>query len=455
MNPQSSEKEIFSVSRLVRETRAVLEGSFPLIWVSGEISNLAQPASGHIYFSLKDEVAQVRCAMFRMKRQQLRFRPENGQQVLIHARVSLYEARGEFQLITEHMEAAGEGALRLAFEQLKQKLANEGLFDRANKRPLPLPPKQLGIITSPSGAAIRDLLSVLKRRFPALPVVIYPVQVQGNEAAEQIIRMLKLAAKRTECDLLILSRGGGSLEDLHAFNDEALARAIRSSPIPVITGIGHEIDFTIADFVADRRAPTPSAAAELVTPDQQDWQKRLALLARRLHHRQAESLQQLQGRCDALQKRLNNQHPKQRLQQHAQRVDEITDRLNKRIQLNLLQLSQRVDRLEAKLARHTPDKRVEGLLQKNTNLSERLHRAIKLYVNQQQTKLRQLARDLHNLSPLNTLGRGYAILSRPLDGTIITVANEVSIGEKLQARLHQGKLICQVIEQKNEWPKKD
>lgn len=434
------------MSRLVRETRAVLEGSFPLLWVSGEISNLAQPASGHIYFSLKDEIAQVRCAMFRMKRQRLRFQPENGQQVLIRAKVSLYESRGEFQLIAEHMEPAGEGALRLAFEQLKQKLAAEGLFDSENKRALPFPPKQLGIITSPSGAAIRDLLAVLKRRFPALPVVIYPVQVQGTEAAGQIVRMLQLAGQRNECDLLIISRGGGSLEDLQAFNDEALARAIRNSSIPVVTGIGHEIDFTIADFVADQRAPTPSAAAELVTPDQQDWLDRLALLAKRLRLRQGQKIQQLQERCESFKKRLDTQHPRQRLQQRAQRVDELTERVNQRFQFKLLQLHQKLERLLTRLARQAPDKRIEGLIEKNSNYNERLQRAIKLHLKQQQTRLNQLARDLHNLSPLNTLGRGYAIVSRASDGMIITSSNEVSIGEKLQARLRQGKLTCQIIE---------
>ncbi|MCG7868769.1 MAG: exodeoxyribonuclease VII large subunit, partial [Candidatus Thiodiazotropha taylori] len=317
-------REIFSVSRLVRETRAILEASFPLLWVSGEISNLAQPASGHIYFSLKDEAAQVRCAMFRMKRQRLRFQPENGQQVLIRAKVSLYEARGEFQLIAEHMEPAGEGALRFAFEQLKQKLAAEGLFDTEQKKPIPVPPKQLGLITSPSGAAVRDLLSVLKRRFPALPVIIYPVQVQGEDAARQIVQMLKLAERRQECDLLILSRGGGSLEDLQAFNEEQVARAIHQLSIPVVTGIGHEIDFTIADFVADRRAATPSAAAELVTPDQLEWQQRLHAVTRRLKQNQQQRLQQLQQHFSALLKRLQIQHPKRRLQQQAQRLDELS-----------------------------------------------------------------------------------------------------------------------------------
>ncbi|MCG7942069.1 MAG: exodeoxyribonuclease VII large subunit [Candidatus Thiodiazotropha taylori] len=442
-------REIFSVSRLVRETRAILEASFPLLWVSGEISNLAQPASGHIYFSLKDEAAQVRCAMFRMKRQRLRFRPENGQQVLIRAKVSLYEARGEFQLIAEHMEPAGEGALRFAFEQLKQKLAAEGLFDTEQKKPIPVPPKQLGLITSPSGAAVRDLLSVLKRRFPALPVIIYPVQVQGEDAARQIVQMLKLAERRQECDLLILSRGGGSLEDLQAFNEEQVARAIHQLSIPLVTGIGHEIDFTIADFVADRRAATPSAAAELVTPDQLEWQQRLHAVTRRLKQNQQQRLQQLQQHFSALLKRLQIQHPKRRLQQQAQRLDELSDRLSRQFQFNLLQKHQRIDRLHTRLARQTPEQRLKRLMQQTANLEQRLHRAVTQRLNREQTRFTQLGRDLHNLSPLNTLGRGYAIVSSPTTNAIITDAAEVELGDELQARLHKGSLICQVVKKKD------
>ncbi|ODB92184.1 exodeoxyribonuclease VII large subunit [Candidatus Thiodiazotropha endoloripes] len=449
MNQQSpannGTREIFSVSRLVRETRAVLEASFPLLWVSGEISNLAQPASGHIYFSLKDEAAQVRCAMFRMKRQRLRFRPENGQQVLIRAKVSLYEARGEFQLIAEHMEPAGEGALRIAFEQLKQKLATEGLFDSEQKKPIPVPPKQLGLITSPTGAAVRDLLSVLKRRFPALPVIIYPVQVQGEDAARQIVQMLKLAEQRQECDLLILSRGGGSLEDLQAFNEEQVARAIHEVSIPVVTGIGHEIDFTIADFVADRRAATPSAAAELVTPDQLEWQQRLHAVTRRLKQNQQQRLQQLQQHFSALLKRLQIQHPKRRLQQQAQRLDELSDRLSRQFHVNLLQKHQRVDRLHTRLARQTPEQRLKRLVQQTTSLEQRLHRAVTQRLNREQTRFTQLGRDLHNLSPLNTLGRGYSIVSSPTTDAIITDASDVELGDELQARLHKGNLICQVV----------
>ncbi|MEW8312847.1 MAG: exodeoxyribonuclease VII large subunit, partial [Candidatus Thiodiazotropha taylori] len=426
----------------------ILEASFPLLWVSGEISNLAQPASGHIYFSLKDEAAQVRCAMFRMKRQRLRFRPENGQQVLIRAKVSLYEARGEFQLIAEHMEPAGEGALRFAFEQLKQKLAAEGLFDTEQKKPIPVPPKQLGLITSPSGAAVRDLLSVLKRRFPALPVIIYPVQVQGEDAARQIVQMLKLAERRQECDLLILSRGGGSLEDLQAFNEEQVARAIHQLSIPVVTGIGHEIDFTIADFVADRRAATPSAAAELVTPDQLEWQQRLHAVTRRLKQNQQQRLQQMQQHFSALLKRLQIQHPKRRLQQQAQRLDELSDRLSRQFHFNLLQKHQRIDRLHTRLARQTPEQRLKRLMQQTANLEQRLHRAVTQRLNREQTRFTQLGRDMHNLSPLNTLGRGYAIVSSPTTNAIITDAAEVELGDELQARLHKGSLICQVVKKK-------
>jgi exodeoxyribonuclease VII large subunit len=380
-----------------------------------------------------------------MKRQKIRFRPDNGLQVLIRAKVSLYEARGEFQLIAEHMEPAGEGALRFAFEQLKQKLAAEGLFNSEHKREIPVPPKQLGLITSPTGAAVRDLLSVLKRRFPTLPIIIYPIQVQGEDAPRQIVQMLKLAEKRQECDLLILSRGGGSLEDLQAFNEEQVARAIYNCRIPVVTGIGHEIDFTIADFVADRRAPTPSAAAELVTPDQLEWQQRLYTIARRLQQNQQQRLQQLRQQHSTLIKRLQIQHPKRRLQQQAQRLDEMSDRLTRQFQFNLLQKSQRLDRLHTRLARQTPEQRLKRLIQQITNLDQRLYRAVKQRLNLEQTRFTHLGRDLHTLSPLNTLGRGYAIVSFPTTNTIVTDTAEVEIGDKLQTRLHKGKLICQVL----------
>ncbi|MCU7844095.1 MAG: exodeoxyribonuclease VII large subunit [Candidatus Thiodiazotropha sp. (ex Monitilora ramsayi)] len=444
--PSTPERDIFSVSRLVRETRAVLEGSFPLLWISGEISNLAQPASGHIYFSLKDEAAQVRCAMFRMKRQRLRFQPQNGQQVLIRARVSLYEARGEFQLIVEQMEPSGEGALRLAFEQLKAKLSDEGLFDAENKIGLPSLPKQVGIITSPSGAAIRDLLTVLRRRFPALPVVIYPVQVQGDEAPVQIVKMLQLANQRKECDVLILSRGGGSLEDLQAFNDESVARAIHHSQIPIVSGVGHEIDFTIADFVADHRAPTPSAAAELVTPDQQVWRQGLVGLSQRLSRYQQRKLQQLKESVNGLERRLSKQHPMQRLQQHAQRLDELGVRLRRGMHLNLLQRARGLEQLQTRLTAQSPTHRLEKLAHNYQTLDERLKRTMTQRLEQAKSRLGQVVRDLHTLSPLNTLSRGYAIVSRQEDGGIVRSYTEVKPGENVTARLSQGSLTCRVLD---------
>lgn len=441
-----TKREIYSVSRLVRETRAVLEGSFPLLWVEGEISNLARPASGHLYFSLKDEVAQVRCAMFRMKRQRLRFQPTNGQQVLIRARVSLYEARGEFQLIAEHMEPAGEGALRLAFEQLKEKLAAEGLFDAANKKPLPLLPKQIGLITSPSGAAIRDLLSVLGRRFPAIPIVVYPVPVQGDEAPEKIVRMLQVANLRQECDLLILSRGGGSLEDLQAFNDERVARMIHASEIPVMSGIGHEIDFTIADFVADLRAPTPSAAAEHATPDQFEWRRRLQRLLRQLGTHVNQRIGNAHHQLDKLEQRLLRQHPRQRLTQRTLRLEEISQRLLQAQQHRQMRLGSRLQSLQMRLEHQSPASRMESLQIKLTNLQARLQRCMGERVRQRQTRLAQLSRDLHNLSPLNTLQRGYAIATRHADGQVLRTATQITAGEQAEIRLSQGGLLCKVLE---------
>lgn len=439
------QRDIYSVSRLVRESRAVIEGSFPLLWVEGEISNLARPASGHIYFSLKDEAAQVRCAMFRMKRQRLRFQPENGQQVLLRVRISLYEARGEFQLIADHMEPAGEGALRLAFERLKAKLAEEGLFDDAQKKQLPVLPTQIGLITSPSGAAVRDLLTVLRRRFPAIPVVIQPVPVQGTEAPAKIIRAIQLANRRQECDLIILSRGGGSLEDLQAFNDEGVARAIYASEIPLISGIGHEIDFTIADFVADLRAPTPSAAAEHASPDQYEWRNRYTSLSTQLRNLLLRHLHEARGKTDNLQGRLLRQHPQQRLLQQNQRLDELTQRLTQSEAYRRMQLRSRLDNLQSRLNSQSPLLRLERLKFQSKSLHERLYRNLNQRLEQQRNRLSQLARNLHTLSPLNTLNRGYAIVSRAEDGRILRAASETQPGDQTRVRLAQGQLLCEVL----------
>ncbi|NOX42353.1 MAG: exodeoxyribonuclease VII large subunit [Gammaproteobacteria bacterium] len=436
------EREIYSVSGLTQIVREILEDNFPLIWLEGEISNLAKPSSGHIYFSLKDESSQVRCAMFRMRNRILNFTPENGMQVLVRARVSLYEARGEFQLIIEHMEESGDGALRRAFEKLKLKLANEGLFDEENKQALPQLPKSLGVITSPSGAAIQDILSILERRFPSIPVKIYPVPVQGKEAAKNISSMIQYACQQKQCDVLILSRGGGSLEDLWAFNDESVARAIYKCTIPVVTGIGHEIDFTIADFVADQRAATPSAAAELVSPDRLEWLQGLNHLEKQLHKIILQLLNQKSQILDYLQKRL--QHPGRRLQMQAQRIDELEQRLSNAQFVQLRHINSHLNTVFARLNQHTPIHKLRHYKSQHDNISHRLKIAIKQSIYAKKQLIANTSRALDAVSPLATLGRGYAIVRKWPDQTLIQTSRNVSLGDKIEARLKNGRLICNV-----------
>ena len=440
-------RDIYSVARLVSEARGVLDQSFPSIWVRGEVSNLALPASGHAYFSLKDEAAQVRCAMFRSKRLLLGFRPENGQQVLVRARVSLYEPRGEFQLVVDYMEPGGEGALRLELERLKRRLAEEGLFDESRKRPLPAFPRQVGLITSPSGAAVHDLLTVLGRRFPALPVLIYPTQVQGATAPAALIAALNLANRRAECEVLILARGGGSLEDLSAFNDEALARAIRASPIPVVTGVGHEVDITIADLVADRRAATPSAAAELVAPSAEHLGQRLATLHGRLCHLEGRLLAAARQRLAAVQRGLTLLHPAARLESRAQRLDELerrlTDGLARRLSSARAALSPRL----LALAAASPVRRIERATAAVEGLLRRLTWAATQDRTRRQERLARAVTGLEARSPLATLARGYAIVTRLPDGRILRDPAEAPPGTLIEARLAGGPLRARVEHQ--------
>ena len=438
-----TQREIFSISRLNREARAILEGHFPLIWVEGELSNLARPSSGHLYFSLKDEQAQVRCAMFKMRNHLLGFKPDNGMQVLARARVSLYEGRGEFQLIIEHLEEAGDGALRRAFDQLKHKLATEGLFDVAHKKSLPILPRCIGVVTSPTGAALRDILSVLKRRFPAIPVLVYPVPVQGQGAAEKIAAAIRSASRRQDCDVLIVSRGGGSLEDLWAFNEEIVARAIFDCVLPVVSGIGHEIDFTIADFVADRRAATPSAAAELVSPDQADWQQQLRGYELRLAQQLRALLDRHRQRLNWLEQRLQQQEPRRRLRQQAQRLDELEQRLKFAVLARLRHNAARLTQGLARLQRHTPAQRLVQLHSHIAQLTQRLHAALRLQLSQRRGQLTGLARALDAISPLATLGRGYALVTRT-DGKLLRRVVDVQAGEQVVARLAEGRLLCRV-----------
>src|SRR5687768_7295895 len=319
---------VLTPSQLNTLARDLLEGTFPLIWVEGELGNVSRPSSGHLYFVLKDERAQVRCAMFKPKSSWLKFIPREGVHVLARGRLTLYEARGEYQLVLDHMEEAGEGALRRAFEEMKAKLAAEGLFESERKRPLPPFARRIGVITSPSGAAVRDVLSVLARRFPLVEAEVLPVQVQGAAAAPQIVRMLQRAAASGRYDAILLTRGGGSLEDLWSFNDERLARAIAACPVPVVSAVGHETDFSLSDFAADLRAPTPSVAAELLVPNRRDLLSRLRVLQQRMVTTHAHRLRQAMQRADRAALRLQALRPQARLEMLRRREQEAARRLH-------------------------------------------------------------------------------------------------------------------------------
>ncbi len=431
-------KDVYTVSRLNLEVRSVIESSYPPLWVEGEISNLARPRSGHIYFSLKDDSCQVRCAMFRMANRQLEFDPEDGMQVLANARVSLYPERGEFQLIVQYMEEAGAGALRRAFEALKQRLAAEGLFDEEKKRPLPEFPDTIGVVTSPTGAALRDILHVVRRRHPGIRVVIYPVPVQGAQAAREIVRMIGVAGARGECDVLILARGGGSIEDLWAFNDELLARAIRACPIPVVTGIGHEVDFTIADFAADRRAPTPSAAAELVTPDVRHLITRIAGSRQRLIQLMAALIRNQRENLDWLSKRLLL--PRRRLLDLTQRVDELSLRMNRSARGVPVSRRAALAALNARLSARHPASQIELNRARHADLRRRLTDFTRRRLSDARARVSETTRALNSISPLGTLERGYSILTRAKDGALVHAAENVKRGERIHARLAKGEL---------------
>ncbi len=423
----------------------LLEHGMPTVWIEGEISNFSRPASGHWYFTLKDRDSQVRCAMFRGRNALLRFAPADGQRVIARARVTLFEPRGEYQLQVEHLEDSGVGALRREYERLKARLEAEGLFDASKKRPLPTVPSCIGVVTSPTGAAIRDILNILGRRFPAARVIIYPTAVQGRDAVPQLLEALSLAATRNECDVLIVARGGGSIEDLWAFNDEAVARAIRAMPMPVVTGIGHEVDFTIADFVADLRAPTPSGAAELVVPDGATWRTGFARLAQRLLQALRRQLRNDSDYLVAIRRRLALAHPGQRLRQNAQRLDELEQRLGSRVQLLLSDRRHRLQTLTTRLARTSPKAEVQRLAHRHAVLDERLRRALPQRLEALRQTLGTLARTLDAVSPLATLDRGFALVTRVADGTLLRDANSVSAGDLIDARLAKGTLRARVI----------
>ncbi|WP_429009923.1 exodeoxyribonuclease VII large subunit [Aeromonas allosaccharophila] len=437
------EQQVFTVTRLNSAVRMILEQDLGLVWLTGELSNLAMPSSGHWYFSLKDLGAQVRCAMFKGNNRRVAFRPQDGMQVLVQARVSLYEPRGDYQLIIESMQPAGDGVLALRFEELKRRLGAEGLFDESRKRPLPREPRAVGLITSATGAALHDMLTVLKRRAPDLPVFIYPTQVQGSAAIGQIVTAIAKANQRAEVDVLIVGRGGGSLEDLWCFNEEAVARAIAHSAIPVVSAVGHEVDVTISDFAADLRAPTPSAAAELVAPDNQARIQRLAHLKQRLL--QAMNRQQTAARHDfiLLQKRLDHQDPKRRLEQQSQRLDELSTRLQQLLHQRLHQGERRLANLELRLQGKSPEHLLAAGKRRHQLAEERLHAQIAKRQDLASHRLAMLTARLDGVSPLATLGRGYSITRTPR-GEVISRADLVSCGDQLITTLAQGSLQVRV-----------
>lgn len=442
-SPLSNSRDIYTVSRLNREVRTILETGFPLLWIEAELSNFARPSSGHWYFSLKDEAAQVKCAMFRNRNQLVKVLPANGKQVLVRARIGLYEPRGDYQIIIEHMEEAGDGALRRQFDLLKSKLANEGLFDSSNKKAIPSNATRVGIITSSSGAAVHDILTTLQRRFPMQKTIIYPVPVQGKGASIKIADAINNANKRKETDVLIIARGGGSLEDLWEFNEEVVARAIYNSEIPIVSGVGHEVDFTIADFVSDQRAATPTAAAELISPDRHQQIQKLASIESRLVYLTQQNLQQKQQKIDWLNKRIR--HPKEQLQLLKNKLKELNQRNIANTKNTLAHSRSSIDLLESKIHQHSPLKRIRYIQSQYENINARFQRATKHLISEKHKKLHHLVYTLDALSPLHTLNRGYAII-KDESNNIIRDVNSVKKNQSIKTELAKGHIYSTITE---------
>jgi exodeoxyribonuclease VII large subunit len=427
----------------------LLEQGLARLWVEGEISNLARPASGHLYFSLKDETAQIRCAWFRQRQRGPSHNIKNGDQMLALGRVSIYEARGDYQLIVEQLEEAGEGELRRRFEELKKKLAAEGLFEESEKQAIPRLPERIGVVTSPSGAAIRDIISVLKRRFPAIPVVIYPTAVQGEWAPAQITEALATAVRRNECDVLIIARGGGSLEDLWSFNEEIVARAIAACPIPTVSAIGHEVDFTIADLVADVRAPTPTAAAELVVPDQAEWQRQLETKAARFASLGRRYLEDRFQSLDFLSRRLAQSSPATTVARQSDWLRNLQMVLAGVIRHDLTSRAHNLETVRSRLLQHSPAIRVQQSIGRLGNLQQRLSASGAGIVAKRKQQLMLAARALDSVSPLATLERGYSIVSDAASGRILTDVSAIKPGTEIRAQLARGTLQATVSKTEN------
>ncbi|AKE59554.1 exodeoxyribonuclease VII large subunit [Citrobacter farmeri] len=441
----SQTSAIFTVSRLNQTVRLLLEQEMGQVWISGEISNFSQPSSGHWYFTLKDDTAQVRCAMFRNSNRRVTFRPQHGQQVLVRANITLYEPRGDYQIIVESMQPAGEGLLQQKYEQLKAKLQAEGLFDQQHKQPLPSPAHCVGVITSKTGAALHDILHVLKRRDPSLPVIIYPTAVQGDDAPGQIVRAIELANARQECDVLIVGRGGGSLEDLWSFNDERVARAIFASAIPVVSAVGHETDVTIADFIADLRAPTPSAAAEMVSRNQQELMRQILSAQQRLGMAMDYFLANRSRRFTQIYHRLQQQHPQLRLARQQTALERLHQRMNVAIDSQVKRTSQRQSRLVQRLNQQSPQPRIHRAQTRIQQLEYRLAQHVRSRLSSTRERFGNAVTHLEAVSPLSTLARGYSV-STATDGKVLKKVKQVKAGDVMTTRLEDGWVESQITD---------
>ena len=443
---KKDEQSVISVSELNKKAKSLLEKGIPKLWIEGEISNLAKPASGHMYFSLKDEMSQIRCAWFRQRQLQNTLNIVNGSKMLALGKIGLYEPRGENQFIVEKMEIAGEGDLKRKYEDLKRKLSAEGIFSEENKSELPNLPKKIGVITSPSGAAVQDILTVLNRRFPIIPIIIFPVAVQGEQAAPQIQNALEKANFRADCDLLILARGGGSLEDLWAFNEEIVARAIFDSEIPIISAIGHETDVTISDFTADLRAPTPSGAAELAVPDQHDWIKSIDNISEKINTIITQQINSKSQLSDWINKRLSQSSPMMTVKRQIEKSNNLQKMLSSSIlqnlsrqEKNIHQLKSNLNEVSPRLKIHTQLSRIKELNQKITSCSDHLLEGLN-------NRIKLASKTLNSVSPLRTLDRGYAIARDAKTKNVIMSADTIEIENDIEVKLAKGEIKVTVIE---------
>ncbi|MBW2035893.1 MAG: exodeoxyribonuclease VII large subunit [Deltaproteobacteria bacterium] len=442
------ERRIYSVSELTRNIKELLEDTYPFLWITGEISNLRMPPSGHLYFTLKDETAQISAVMFHAQNRNLKFRPEDGMAVIAMGRLNVYEAKGIYQVIAEYMEPRGVGILQIAFEQLKIKLQAEGLFDKKYKHPLPFLPQTIAVVTSPTGAVIRDIMNVLDRRFPNLAIEIMPVKVQGEGAASEIADALELLNERGCADVIVLARGGGSLEDLHAFNSEVVARAIFSSKIPVVSAIGHETDFTIADFTADVRAPTPSAAAEIIVPVKEELSRRIGSTRNALKSKIFQRIQLLRERTEQFSTRLV--HSGRRIADYRLRLDDTLARIVRATSRQFHEKKIHLGAVQKRLALSNPDLQIKDLKVSLESRCKNLRSAMQFFVEARKGRLRTSAGRLSSLNPLDILRRGYSVTRTLPDYVIVKDVKQTKVGGRVEVTVSKGAMVCRIERKKRD-----